>query len=481
MATSVKDAHEHDDNDKKAPNKKGVTIKPIHEKELKKVVSDNKEHMQENADLLAELAKKTAELAEQVKGTEVQETRILELESSEQVPKDIFASLEDDPVEEVLTENQSESSTSNTISEPANPAAELIRAKLNKLYSAEPSAVEEAAEAIELKNKRSKHQEFMYGLTTSGKSLADIQTDWHNYYVGLSDNEKHEVWQEFYQNQSAISAYARESSTGKNTAGKNTKETESKTVKEIKSQIIKKVNADGKLKPIHHAKSALFGIGLASIVALIIAFVFFNQVFVAPFISPSKTVSATPIIGNNTTDIGPDPKLIIPKINLEVPVVYDLDTIEEDAIQKGLEDGVVHYASTPNPGQNGNVVIVGHSSNNILNSGKYKFAFVLLKRLEVEDTFFVHKDGVRYTYKVYEKKVVPPTDVSVLGPASRDNSITLITCDPPGTSVNRLIITAEQISPDPSNNTQADIKLNEESQTLPSNAESLWSRLTGWL
>jgi hypothetical protein len=50
----------------------------------------------------------------------------------------------------------------------------------------------------------------MYELTTSGKSLADIQTQWHEYYVGLPDNEKHQVWQEFYKNQSAVSRYAQE-------------------------------------------------------------------------------------------------------------------------------------------------------------------------------------------------------------------------------------------------------------------------------
>jgi sortase A len=104
------------------------------------------------------------------------------------------------------------------------------------------------------------------------------------------------------------------------------------------------------------------------------------------------------------------------------------------------------------PGESGNVAIVGHSSNNILNSGKYKFAFVLLKKLEAEDTFFVQKDGIRYTYKVYKKEVVGPDNVAVLDTQEKPNTITLITCDPPGTSINRLIITAEQISPDPLGN-----------------------------
>ncbi len=240
-----------------------------------------------------------------------------------------------------------------------------------------------------------------------------------------------------------------------------------------------------KLSAWQHAKSLLVGLGLAALVGGLFMFTFFNEAFIAPFISPSKNVSATPIIGNETT-VSEDPKVIIPKINVEVPVVYDVRTIEEDAIQAGLERGVVHYATTPFPGENGNGVIVGHSSNNILNSGQYKFAFVLLRKMEIGDLFYLNFEGKRYTYKIYEKTVVPPTDVSVLGPAERDNSFTLITCDPPGTSTNRLIVVGEQISPDPSSNTEAsndyqapldETAESEEEEIVPGNAPSLWSRL----
>jgi sortase A len=164
---------------------------------------------------------------------------------------------------------------------------------------------------------------------------------------------------------------------------------------------------------------------------------------------------------------------------VQIPVVYGLDTINEEAIQNALESGVVHYADTALPGYDGNVVIVGHSSNNIFNKGKYKFAFVLLSRLEPGDTFYLQKGGKRYTYEVYQKKIVKPGDVSVLGPADRTATATLITCDPPGTSINRLVVTGEQISPNPSKNKaiQSRGKLAAQTKVIPSNSESLWSRL----
>jgi sortase A len=220
---------------------------------------------------------------------------------------------------------------------------------------------------------------------------------------------------------------------------------------------------------------------MASLVLLLLLFSFFNERFIAPFISPSRQVSATPIVGSGS-DIGPDNEIIIPKINLEVPVVYGSDTTSEDAIQKNLENGVVHYSTSAKPGENGNVVIVGHSSNNILNKGKYKFAFVLLKKLEIGDTFSLNQGGKRYTYQIYEKKIVKPTDVSVLGSAAKSNSATLITCDPPGTSLNRLIVIGTQISPDPSANpaTTKQTPTLQSSGVLPGNSPSLWQRVKNW-
>src|ERR1019366_3932776 len=79
----------------------------------------------------------------------------------------------------------------------AEAAADVIRQKVARVFADEPAAEPELAEA-ESVSKRSKHQQFMYKLGTSGQDLAAIQTKWHDYYQGLSDDEKRQVWQEFY-------------------------------------------------------------------------------------------------------------------------------------------------------------------------------------------------------------------------------------------------------------------------------------------
>lgn len=181
--------------------------------------------------------------------------------------------------------------------------------------------------------------------------------------------------------------------------------------------------------------------------------------------------------------VGPEPLVIIPKINVSAPVVYDVKTFDEQAVQKGLERGVVHYGNTALPGQLGNNVIVGHSSNNWWASGEYKFAFVLLDKLEVGDTFILNYNSKRYIYEVTNKKVVDPKDTSVLSQSTTVPITTLITCTPAGTSLNRLIIVGKQISPNPATDTQPvepSQPASSDESILPGNTPSIIDKVREW-
>lgn len=369
----------------------------------------------------------------------------------------------------------------------AEPAVDLIRQKIENLYGHEPSAREELAEADTVKGERSKHQQYMHELGKSGKSLAEIQTAWHNYYVELPDNEKHQVWQEFYSVNRQTHRDTHTAAIPDETVvhgGRQKNTSDPRSVADVRRQLTERIGGRAKISRKGHAHSLLFGLGSGAIALVILLFGFFNERFIAPFITPSRSLSNTPLIIDPTnTAVDSRPKVIIPKINVEVPVIYDEPSIDEKAVQTALESGVLHYATTPNPGETGNGVLFGHSSSNILNSGKYKFAFVLIKKLEPGDTFMLQKDGKRYVYRVYEKKVVKPDDLSVLSAKDKPATFTLITCDPPGTSINRMVVVGEQISPDPNLNIASTVSQTAAAkpQVLPSNSESLWHRLTNWL
>lgn len=236
-----------------------------------------------------------------------------------------------------------------------------------------------------------------------------------------------------------------------------------------------------KVRSSSHFKPILAGLT----VGLTFLLVSYNQILVGAvkqYVAPGSVVT-TPVIVEPNTDgkVSKAPKIIIPKIGVDAPVVYDEPKVDEASYQKALERGVVRLGNTANPGTNGNVVIGGHSSNNIFNPGKYKYVFVNLRRLEVGDIFYLNYNGKRYTYKVFvAKKIVPPSDVSALA-STGEPIVTLFTCDPPGTNTNRLIVQAKQIDPDPSaakkiNDTATSV---DSTNPLPSVAPSLWNRLFG--
>ena len=210
-------------------------------------------------------------------------------------------------------------------------------------------------------------------------------------------------------------------------------------------------------------------------------FSFFNDYFIAKFIQPSRNASATPIIiGTDSIAPSTTPEVIIPKINVEAPLNFSVTSVNEDDIENALEDGVVHYQTTVLPGQTGNTAFFGHSSNNILNPGHYKFVFTLLHELVPGDTFYLTYGDKVYAYQVFQKQIVSPNNVSVLDNVpGKTATATLITCDPPGTSINRLVVWGEQVSPSPvsntvGSNTSATAVTHTE---LPGNGPSLWTRM----
>lgn len=148
----------------------------------------------------------------------------------------------------------------------------------------------------------------------------------------------------------------------------------------------------------------------------------------------------------------PDDRVVIPRIGQNVPVIRvptdmlikrDWTALEKQ-IQEALRYGVVHFPGTAMPGDGGNVVITGHSSYFPWDPGRFKDVFALLHQVQVGDKIVVYHEQKKYTYEVYEKKVVKPTQVDVLT-QNGENRLTLITCTPVGTDLNRLVVLAKPV------------------------------------
>ena len=226
-------------------------------------------------------------------------------------------------------------------------------------------------------------------------------------------------------------------------------------------------------------------------VVLLILFLQYNRLIFAPimaYVSPgnapaSQIEAVDPTI---TQAVSPEPRLIIPKLNIDVPIRFDVALSD---VMSAMNNGVAHYriaGASAYPGEVGNFVITGHSAGDIYSSNPYKYIFSGLERLEDGDLIYVNYNSVRYVYQVVKKQVVEPSDVASLVVETNKPIITLVTCTPLGTSRYRLLVTGEQISPSTDEAEEAEqytpVNTNN-GETLPANEpsffEGIWNFLTG--
>jgi len=229
-------------------------------------------------------------------------------------------------------------------------------------------------------------------------------------------------------------------------------------------------------------------IPITAALCVVVMFLFlqYNRVLIAnvqAYISPGDVDPANIIVNPSTNiAVSAEPKLIIPKINVDVPVVWNTKP-DYDSQMKAMQGGVAWFGipgANSHPGQVGNTVLSGHSSNDVIDKGDYKFIFARLDHLVKGDSVFINYQSKRYAYTVTKTEVVTPKQVSKLVYATDKPMLTLITCTPLGTSLNRLLVTAEQISPDPANASAAPEESGQSNTaTIPGDSPTFLERIFG--
>ncbi|HAV11794.1 MAG TPA: hypothetical protein DCX32_04630 [Candidatus Moranbacteria bacterium] len=145
-------------------------------------------------------------------------------------------------------------------------------------------------------------------------------------------------------------------------------------------------------------------------------------------------------------DAKPLMEVSISKISVEAPMVWSKSESEKDML-RDLEDGLSHYPNSAAPGQSGNAVISGHSSNYVWAKGDYNHVFKNLNDLEIGDVVTVkatQKNGrtILYRFKVSEKFTTSADDERIFA-QTKGSTLTLSTCWPLGTTLKRVIVKAE--------------------------------------
>lgn len=148
----------------------------------------------------------------------------------------------------------------------------------------------------------------------------------------------------------------------------------------------------------------------------------------------------------------PTNRLIIPRFEVDDPIVISKYTNMKEFIYKNyneeLKEGVVKYPTTPEPGQSGNTLIFGHTSQERWKENPYGMAFAHIAQIDRGDIIQIVWDGQLYEYKVVDIQVKYPQHVNETYMEYANlskNYLTLMGCYPIGTSKQRILVIAEQL------------------------------------
>ena len=185
--------------------------------------------------------------------------------------------------------------------------------------------------------------------------------------------------------------------------------------------------------------------------------VFFSILYIAVFIILNLTgwlirpPKIQPSLQDQALQVSPEketPKCVlsekpnsisIPKIGIEAPIVFPENADEKKLIEE-LDNGVVHYPGSPFPGNNGQVVLLGHSAPLGWPKLRYDWVFSDLNKLEVGDEIFISFEKCQYQYRVSEKFFLDKGQEVPESSGNYKSTLVLISCWPPGKNIRRIAV-----------------------------------------
>lgn len=167
-------------------------------------------------------------------------------------------------------------------------------------------------------------------------------------------------------------------------------------------------------------------------------FSFYTEVSFGNLLKIPPPLQVQPV--NNETSI------IIEKINVNAPIVWDVSVTDEKEYEAALQQGVAHVKGTEKPSDTpGNTYLFAHSTINPTQIQKYGAVFTNLKNLKKDDRIIIFFEENRYDYQVEKVEVVKGFNTTPLLREVSKPTLTLQTCHPPGIPKDRLIVTAELV------------------------------------
>lgn len=172
----------------------------------------------------------------------------------------------------------------------------------------------------------------------------------------------------------------------------------------------------------------------------------------------THAVEAPPIV--TITDDEAAPATTTPAVVVEDPIRIEIPAIQLSAtvlnptttnievLDKKLLSGAVRYPTSAKLGENGNVVLFGHSSYlPVVGNQAYK-TFNGIQKLVPGDVVTVYSSGTAYTYRVRNMMKENANDAGI-NLAVEGKVLTLSTCNSFGTKSDRFVVTADFVESRP--------------------------------
>lgn len=144
--------------------------------------------------------------------------------------------------------------------------------------------------------------------------------------------------------------------------------------------------------------------------------------------------------------------LRIPALKIKSPVLVPSLTywdkqqwsLLEEQMQVGMTFGAVAYPHSSLPGENGTLILAGHSSppHERAKASEFGDMFEDLPDMKMGEKIYVEVGERTIEYRVENVEILPASETTVLKQTSKAHRLKIITCYPVGTTKERLVITA---------------------------------------
>ena len=173
----------------------------------------------------------------------------------------------------------------------------------------------------------------------------------------------------------------------------------------------------------------------------------------APVLEALPTTTTTAAATTTTVEAAPRTLPIEPPANprakepirkigeIHIPKIGLVHPVYEGVTLTVIDHGPGHWPGSANPGQLGNSVFAGHRVT-------HSRPFRRIHELKPGDDIIFKMQNGTFTYKMTKSSIVTPKDVHIVNP-TKDATVTLFACHPPGSARQRYVVNGTFVSSAP--------------------------------